>query len=51
MEEPKLNAEEQQEIDLKNIKKQGYSNNLIIANDSDKGYTLTELPPESELLF
>ena len=44
MEETKLNIEAQQESDLENIRINGYSNNLIIANDSDKAYTLTELP-------
>lgn len=42
---------EQQEIDLQNIKNKGYSDNLIIADDSDKGYTMTEFPDENLLGF
>lgn len=51
MEELKLSVDDIQEQDLINIKKQGYSNNLIITNDSDKGYSMNELPAESELPF
>jgi hypothetical protein len=51
MEEPKLNVEDIQEQDLINIEKKGYSNNLIIANDSDKGYIITEFIDEKELGF
>ncbi len=51
MEESKLNVEDIQEKDLENIKKFGYSDNLIIANDSDKAYTITEFIDEKDLLF
>lgn len=51
MEEPKLNIEDQQEKDLKNINIKGYSDNLMIANDSEKGYIMTQFIPESELPF
>lgn len=51
MEETKLDAETQQEIDLINIKTKGYSDNFIIADNSGLGYKLTEFIPESELLF
>lgn len=47
----KINVEDQQESDLHNIKKFGYSDNRIIADENDKGYTMTEFVPESELLF
>lgn len=51
MEETKLDAETQQEIDLINIKTKGYSDNLIIADNSGLGYTLIKFIDESELPF
>lgn len=47
----KINVIKQQEKDLKEIKTKGYADNRIISDDSNKGYILTELPPESELGF
>jgi hypothetical protein len=50
MEEPKLNVDDIQEKDLENIKKFGYSDNRMIA-DENGSYRMTEFIPEDQLGF
>jgi hypothetical protein len=51
--EKQFDVTELQETDLKNIAETGHSDNSHIENQKpiERGYILTELPPESELLF